>query len=313
MRSILSLAGVLVFSSLASAAFAEPIAAPAIQASATRAVAVLEKSIRVWHQNRTCFSCHHQGLAIALVAEARTRGIVVDDALARTNISVGLQGLKSLDRAVQAAQQIDPAADTGSQLVAAKVAGVPRGLVREVYAATVAKRQRPDGGWETLDNRPPQAWSRVSATTSRSKESGPTCPRTENRRPRRGPAARATGCSRTPRDTEDRAFQIFGALEAGVGREAVKPMATALVAEQRADGGWAQLPSRSSDAYATGEALVALYDAGLGPADPAIRRGLSYCSTRSSRTGPGALKPGCTSRGWSVRRFRDRLPAGEIE
>ena len=124
-------------------------------------MAVLEKSIRVWHQNRTCYSCHHQGLAIALVAEARTRGIVVDDALARTNISVGLQGLKSLDRAVQAAQQIDPAADTGSQLVAAKAAGVPRGLVREVYAATVAKRQRPDGGWETLDNRPPQAWSRV--------------------------------------------------------------------------------------------------------------------------------------------------------
>jgi len=255
----------------------EPITTPAIQASSSRAIAVLEKSIRVWHQNRTCYSCHHQGLPIALAAEARLRGIPIDETLARVNVNLGLQGLKSLDRAVQSAQQIDPAADTGGQLTAAMAAGIPRGLAREVYAAIVARRQCADGGWDTLDNRPPQSWSRITATTVALKGIRAYMP--ESRRHEteaRTRRARAWLLAVQPRDTEDRAFQIFGALEAGVDREALKRMAAALLAEQRADGGWAQLPSRSSDAYATGEALVALYDAGMGPADPAFQRGLSY-------------------------------------
>jgi hypothetical protein len=37
----------------------------------------------------------------------------------------------------------------------------------------------------------------------------------------------------------------------------------ALVAEQRADGGWSQLRSLTSDAYATGQALVALAESGI--------------------------------------------------
>jgi ankyrin repeat protein len=277
MRAILILSGALVCGLAPAATFAEPVSTPAIQASASRAIALLEKSIRVWHQNRTCYSCHHQALPIALVAEARTRGVPVDETLARTNISAGLQGLKSLDRAVQCAQQIDPALDTGSQLAAAKVAGIPPGLVREVYAAVVAKRQRADGGWDTPDNRPPQAWSRLTATAIALKAIHAYMP--ANRRDEteaRTTRARDWLLAARPRDTEDRAFQLFGALEAGADRAALDSMATALVAEQRADGGWAQLPPRSSDAYATGEALVALFEAGVGPADPVFQRGLSY-------------------------------------
>ena len=51
----------------------------------------------------------------------------------------------------------------------------------------------------------------------------------------------------------------------------------ALLAEQRADGGWAQIPTLASDAYATGQALVALKDSGsLGVADPAYQRGAHF-------------------------------------
>jgi hypothetical protein len=164
MRSVLALAGVIVCGSLTTPALADPIPVSKVQASTTRAINILEQSIRVWHQKRTCYSCHHQGLPIQLVVEARTRGLAVDEALARRNISVGLQGLKSLDRAVQSVELIDPTGDTGTELTAAKAAGIPGGITREVYAVMVAKRQRADGSWHTLDNRPPQAWSRVTAT-----------------------------------------------------------------------------------------------------------------------------------------------------
>jgi hypothetical protein len=46
---------------------------------------------------------------------------------------------------------------------------------------------------------------------------------------------------------------------------------------QRDDGGWAQLDSLKSDAYATGSALVALHQAGALPTtDPAYQRGLKF-------------------------------------
>jgi hypothetical protein len=46
---------------------------------------------------------------------------------------------------------------------------------------------------------------------------------------------------------------------------------------QRLDGGWAQIQTRESDAYATGETLVDLSQAGRGsPSDAAFRRGISF-------------------------------------
>ena len=51
----------------------------------------------------------------------------------------------------------------------------------------------------------------------------------------------------------------------------------ALASEQRADGGWSQLPTRESDAYATGQALLALHEgAGMPVSDPVFQRGVAF-------------------------------------
>jgi hypothetical protein len=50
-----------------------------------------------------------------------------------------------------------------------------------------------------------------------------------------------------------------------------------LLARQRPDGGWSQLPSLDSDAYATGQALVALTESGsLRVTDPAYKQGVQF-------------------------------------
>jgi hypothetical protein len=49
-----------------------------------------------------------------------------------------------------------------------------------------------------------------------------------------------------------------------------------VLARQRPDGGWAQVPTMTSDAYATGQALFALRSAGV-PADaPALQRASAF-------------------------------------
>jgi hypothetical protein len=49
-----------------------------------------------------------------------------------------------------------------------------------------------------------------------------------------------------------------------------------LIGTQQSDGGWAQLPTLQSDAYATGEALVALHEAGVSVKTPGYQRGIEF-------------------------------------
>jgi squalene cyclase len=72
-------------------------------------------------------------------------------------------------------------------------------------------------------------------------------------------------------------MKVMGLTWAKGDAEAIQAAAKQLLGEQRADGGWAQLPTLASDAYATGEALMALHDAGiLSTRDRAWKRGIEY-------------------------------------
>jgi hypothetical protein len=77
--------------------------------------------------------------------------------------------------------------------------------------------------------------------------------------------------------TEDRAMQLLGLVWAKVDSRDLKALAARLQAEQRPDGGWAQLAALESDAYATGQALVALQAGGhLKASDTAFQRGVAF-------------------------------------
>src|ERR1022692_4750039 len=78
---------------------------------------------------------------------------------------------------------------------------------------------------------------------------------------------------------DEAAMQILGLHWAGGNAAKVSALGKALAGEQHADGGWSQNPNLASDAYATGEALSALKEAGVLEASGAayqkgVRRGL---------------------------------------
>jgi hypothetical protein len=80
-----------------------------------------------------------------------------------------------------------------------------------------------------------------------------------------------------PVTTEDLVFRVLGLVWAG-GRQASARQATRdLLRMQRSDGGWGQTVLLASDAYATGQALVALKEAGvLAPSDAAYKKGARF-------------------------------------
>jgi len=202
------------------------------------------------------------------------------------------------DSTLRVAEFYDPAFFPGIVLTSLHDLGVPQSLPLEVMAQRLVKLQKPDGYWVTADRRPPQQVSPFS-TTAYAIEA------IKNYLPEQLTAEKHEVISRakhwllttTPRDSEEKAMQLFGLTSAGASRAEMDPIAKLLIGEQRQDGGWAQLKTRTSDAYATGEILVALNEAGvLRTSDPAYRRGVAYLLKTQAIDGSWHVK----SRLWSV-------------
>src|SRR5258705_8984465 len=75
---------------------------------------------------------------------------------------------------------------------------------------------------------------------------------------------------------EDRTYKVFGLAWAGKDKGALQKAMKELLATQRADGGWSDIATTNSTAYATCEAMVALHEAGLPVTDSAYQRGVQY-------------------------------------
>ena len=71
-------------------------------------------------------------------------------------------------------------------------------------------------------------------------------------------------------------MRLLGLAWAGGSGQALQSARQDVLAKQRADGGWAQLDSLESDAYATGQSLYALHESGFGAASADYRRGVNW-------------------------------------
>jgi len=138
----------------------------------------------------------------------------------------------------------------------------------------LAKWQRPNGGFQALIARPPIEGNHFAATAwslrAMQLYGGPKYAENVER------AAEWLRLS-IPRSVEDRATRLMGLIWADSRAEEIQPAVDGLLDQQHADGGWSQLPGLETDAYATGQALVALNWSGKVPAqDPDYQRGVEY-------------------------------------
>jgi squalene cyclase len=168
--------------------------------------------------------------------------------------------------------------DASYWLIGLFAAGVARDDTTDALVHYLTLKQAKDGRWRTTLVRPPANVSDFTATALALRGLQDFVPRgrSEEIAGRVG-RARDWLVSATPRTTEGRAFQLFGLKWAGAREAEIDKAATELLAEQRGDGGWGQLEALPSDAYATGEVLVALKQSGaVSSRYPAYRRGVEF-------------------------------------
>ena len=253
--------------------------AASAKAAVERSLPLLQKSDEMFLQKSACVSCHNNSLTAMTLSVVRTSGIPVDETSAKRQAkAVGVYLDTWRDRVLQGIG-IPGDNDTISYILLGLAAEkFPANASTDAMVRFLRYQQSPAGFWLPLAHRPPLEGSIITATalTMRAiKEYAPVADR----------AAYLSAVSRgaawlakaEPRTTEDYAFRVLGLHWGDGGRDDVQKAAQAVVAMQRADGGWAQLPSMKSDAYATGQVLVALAHSGVVAAtDPAYKRGVQF-------------------------------------
>lgn len=250
-----------------------------LRAAIQKSIDLLQKSGPIFVKNAACTSCHHQSLPAMAISLARQKGFRIDERVAREQLQASAAFLNA--RRERYLQVIDPggAADTISYSLLGMAAENYRpDALTDAMAYYLKATQSSDGRWRTTSHRPPLEYSDISTTAVSLRATQLYSPEGERAEYRKRVERAAAWLRReTPRANEERAFKLLGLAWAKAARAAIEETARELLAAQRADGGWSQLLTLSSDAYATGQALVALHQAAALPvSDPAYKKGVQW-------------------------------------
>jgi ankyrin repeat protein len=270
-----------------SAAQLKPEPAKSIRAAIERAIPPLQRADVVFFKKAGCLSCHNNSLTAMTLTAARKNRIPVNEDIAQRQLRISGIYIESWrERALQGVG-IPGSQDTISYILAGMAAAnYPPDAATDALARFLKNRQQPDGRWRLSasgGSRSPIESSEIEVTAMSMRAIQAYAPKAQRTEYQKAVQLGASWLAKEqPRTNEDHAFQLLGPIWAGGDKpdrdkDAIRKASRALLTEQRPDGGWAQLTTLTSDAYATGQALVALRDCGaLKVTDTAYKRGVQF-------------------------------------
>jgi ankyrin repeat protein len=258
---------------------ARPKPAGSVRVAVERAIPPLQRADIAFLERGGCVSCHNNSLTAMTVSAARSRGIRVNEEIASSQlrrIAAFLQdnGERGLEQ-----EGIPGGIDTISYILLGMAAEkYPSDAITDIWARYVKNNQSPDGRFKCRSVRPPLETSDFQVTAATIRSLLVYAPYSHKTEYSKAVERAIRWLERAePASTEDHVFQILGLIWGGGSRETIRKAASELLALQRSDGGWGQIPALASDGYATGQALVALRESeSLAPGDAQYQRGVRY-------------------------------------
>jgi mono/diheme cytochrome c family protein len=251
----------------------------AIRAAVERSIPLLQEIDGAFIQRTGCVSCHHNSLVAMAVSSARSHGYAVNETIAKKQPRVVTAYLDTWrDRAIQNIP-IAGAQDTMSYLLfGLAVEHTSSNMATDAQAIWLLRHQSADGRWPVQTLRPPIESNDIEVTAITLRAIKAFAPPTRNVEFAAAvDRARKWLTSASGDDTEERAFRLLGLYWADASADITAQAAKELLAGQHEDGGWAQAPGMTSDAYATGQALVALGESGSATlANRAYKKGIEF-------------------------------------
>lgn len=245
-----------------------------------RALARLQPAGPGFASKTRCISCHNQSLPSVAVKLASAKGASFDRTLAShpTQSTLAVWARHRENMLLGHCSVFGFLGNVTYGLFGLAEEGVAPGPETDAATSCLSGLQKPNGSWEGGDTRPPLAASNPFVYTALAvrglKSYAP--PGRHQDTAARIERARAFLVSGAPADSQEEAFKLLGLVWADASAAEISKQTKRVRDIQRRDGGWSQLPTMASDAYATGQALYALRVAGTPSSSDSYRTGLQF-------------------------------------
>jgi hypothetical protein len=281
MRSILSVVVII----LTGTAFGQDLRTKPLEVNATigRGLRFLAKDALAWRKEHNCVSCHHAGLVIWAMHEAKIRGHVVDepvlDEMTRWVAQSG-DGRTSLTRPVGRPKALNAKAVWLALSLSAEPqpdAVSRKGLKR--LRETVKSDQTESGSWSSWpETRPPIFGNSDESMTALATLAILPAAAAGDDSAKSAQDKGVRWLTKTKTDDDPQSIAMRLVLWQRMGRPAREwePLVERIKERQKIDGGWSQSKEMASDAWATGQALYALACAGIKTDAPVVTRAHAF-------------------------------------
>jgi hypothetical protein len=244
-----------------------------------KALPILEKGASGYIEQRDCFSCHHQALPVLAFTLGKARKLVVNEETLREQVIYTEDALAGAANGYRKGDGLPGGVTTAGYLLwTLEMAGSKPDDGTSAVTDYLLRRDESRDHWNGTGGRPPSEGSPFTSTYLAVRALLKFAPADQRDRVKTRLDAVREWLIRTPADdTESRVFRLWALSLIEANAEEIAKAKTQLIATQRDDGGWPQIPSLESDAYATGSALLVLHEAGgVSSADPIYRKGLEF-------------------------------------
>jgi ankyrin repeat protein len=250
-------------------------------------LALLEKQSVTFIRTAGCNSCHSQDLPSAAAGLARDFGITSINTFPQLPATMTMSAEQVMDFSGFSPNSV------AWELFDAGMNHESRTQVTDAIVRYLMATQTADGSWQTPENRrPPMNSGKFQTAALAIYAMKNFAPEAEKLNCEKAIVSAVTWLEKaTPVTNQDHAFRLLGLAWGGASEALIRQEAKALVALQRADGGWSQLPAMVSDAYATGEAVFALGSAGkMTVSNLVFRKGVEYLLSTQASDGSWHVK-----------------------
>jgi len=271
-----------------------------IRAAVQDSLPLLQRSDSTFVAKAGCVSCHNNSMAAMAVGLARKRGLPVDESISSKQVMLNAQFLEKAREQLHQGYSFavgDNFSDVIWEyvLLGLHAENYKPNLSTDAAALNILTRQSPNGDWPYphADTRPPICLNYITQTALSMRVLQVYAPKPNQAAADKAIRLAASWMAKAKTyNSEDRSWRVMGLAWAGTEKVALQAAMKELLAAQRPDGGWSDLPTSAlgSSAFATGESLVALHTAGMPVSDPAFQHGIKYLLDTQQEDGSWYVK-----------------------